>query len=567
MLSLLQLDPQTYRSHALHDPARAYPETNCYADILIELVHARGDEPLAMLGGTIRTDFEGDQWTFFKPAPQDLERLFGIDIHEMQLYRPLPDQIEEQLRAGRTVIVELDSWFLPDTQSTAYRREHVKSSAVIEGIDVAAERLRYFHNTGLFELSGDDFRGSLRLDDRTAETSLPPYLEIVRFDAGQRLDGDALKAASRSLFEEHFDHRPDVEPVRTVRRLSRGSSSEPAGKRPRVLPHLRVRDRADGRLGVRSVCGPRRMALRCGRCRRSPVARNDHQRLQGVVVQAGTPARLRRRSRLRAACRRLGRRDRRPVEAPRLDVGTTPRLVADGNDARRQIHDCARARRARLARREPCRCKAATATTTGFAISSRQRARARSFRSAVLRASATSTSTASTCCGASRCSSRTSLPVPPGAHELTVCARALDPLLEDPAKASRPVAVARAEGREPPLAANHAARARARVRTRSTARRAVARRLDRRAAAAPRSRQSHARRRAGVLQIETDPSAGPLEVDVDSRHDGASGRRRRAAGARREALVAAHARRPPISTPSGSARTAANWCAASGSAS
>jgi hypothetical protein len=212
MLSLLQLDPQNYRSHALHDPARAYPETNCYADILIELVHARGDEPLAMLGGTIRTDFEGDQWTFFKPAPQDLERLFGIDIHEMQLYRPLPDQIEEQLRAGRTVIVELDSWFLPDTQSTAYRREHVKSSAVIEGIDVAAERLRYFHNTGLFELSGDDFRGSLRLDDRTAETSLPPYLEIVRFDAGQRLDGDALKAASRSLFEEHFDHRPESNP-------------------------------------------------------------------------------------------------------------------------------------------------------------------------------------------------------------------------------------------------------------------------------------------------------------------------------------------------------------------
>ncbi len=212
MLSLLQLDPQTYRSHALHDPARAYPETNCYSDILIELVHAKGYEPVAMLGGTIRTDFEGDQWTFFKPAPQDLERLFGIDIHEMQLYRPLPDQIEEQLRAGRTVIVELDSWFLPDTQSTAYRSEHVKSSAVIEGIDVAGERLRYFHNTGLFELSGDDFRGSLRLDDRTAENSLPPYIEIVRFDAGQALEGDALQAVSRSLFDEHFSRRPVSNP-------------------------------------------------------------------------------------------------------------------------------------------------------------------------------------------------------------------------------------------------------------------------------------------------------------------------------------------------------------------
>ena len=30
--------------------ARTYPETNCYTDILVELLHARGDEPLAALG-------------------------------------------------------------------------------------------------------------------------------------------------------------------------------------------------------------------------------------------------------------------------------------------------------------------------------------------------------------------------------------------------------------------------------------------------------------------------------------------------------------------------------------
>lgn len=216
MLSLLHLDPLTYRPHPLHDPRRSFPETNCYADILIELVHARGDEPLAMLGGTIRTDFEGDQWTFFKPAPHDLERLFGVDIHEMQLYRPLPDQIRGQLRAGRTVIVELDSWYLPDTKSTSYRREHVKSSAAIEGIDVDSERLRYFHNSGLYELSGEDYRGALRLEPRDGDddgdASLPPYLELVRFDAGERLTGNALRDASRALFHDHFDSRPAVNP-------------------------------------------------------------------------------------------------------------------------------------------------------------------------------------------------------------------------------------------------------------------------------------------------------------------------------------------------------------------
>jgi hypothetical protein len=94
LVSLLGLDPATYVPHAIHTPGdRTYTETNCYSDILIELVHARGDEPLAAAGFTVRIDFEGDQWTFFKPPPEDLERLFGIDIHEMQPYRPLPQQI------------------------------------------------------------------------------------------------------------------------------------------------------------------------------------------------------------------------------------------------------------------------------------------------------------------------------------------------------------------------------------------------------------------------------------------------------------------------------------------
>ena len=68
-VSLFGLDPATYRPHAVHAGDRVYPETNCYTDIIIELLHARGDEPLAVLGTTVRLDFEGDQWTFFKPDP------------------------------------------------------------------------------------------------------------------------------------------------------------------------------------------------------------------------------------------------------------------------------------------------------------------------------------------------------------------------------------------------------------------------------------------------------------------------------------------------------------------
>lgn len=212
MLSLLDLDPASYRSHPLHADGRSYSETNCYADVLIELLHARGDEPVAALGRTVRTDFEGDQWTFFKPDPHDLESLFGLDIHELQPYRPLPDLIAEQLSAGRTLIVELDSWFLPDTHATAYRREHVKSSAAIAAIDPAAKQLHYFHNRGLYALADEDFDGALRLGVPPGDDHLPPYAEIVRFDVGERLRGDRLATAARSLFVEHLRRRPRTNP-------------------------------------------------------------------------------------------------------------------------------------------------------------------------------------------------------------------------------------------------------------------------------------------------------------------------------------------------------------------
>jgi hypothetical protein len=211
-VSLLGLDPAAYRPHPLHAPERSYTETNCYTDILIEFIHARGDEPLAMMGCVLRVDFEGDQWTFFKPLPDQVELLYGVDIHEMQPYRPLPEQIADQIARGRTLIVELDSWYLPDTASTSYRREHVKSSVVAEAIDPAGERLRYFHGQGYYELEGEDYRGIFRLGRPFSDDVLPPYTEIVRLDAGQPLAGDALRATARELLVTHLERRPEPNP-------------------------------------------------------------------------------------------------------------------------------------------------------------------------------------------------------------------------------------------------------------------------------------------------------------------------------------------------------------------
>ena len=210
--SLWGLEPSRYEPHSLHAGGRTYLETNCYADVLIELLHARGDEPLAMLGFIVRTDWEGDQFTYFKPPPADLDRLYGIDVHEMLPYRPLTEQIDLQLRLGRTVLVEIDAWYLPDTSATSYRREHLKTTIAPETIDLDAQRMRYFHNAGFYELEGEDFGGAFRLLPHFSEDVQEPFVELVRFDAGPRMTGARLRETARELLAHHHARRPTENP-------------------------------------------------------------------------------------------------------------------------------------------------------------------------------------------------------------------------------------------------------------------------------------------------------------------------------------------------------------------
>lgn len=215
MLSLLGLDPGCYTASALHQPERTFPETNCYVDIWIELLHALSIDPASAMAFACTVDFEGDQWTFFKPPPEELERLYGIDVHEMQLYRPVVSHVVEQLKGGRSIIIEADAFYMPDRAATSYRSAHVKSSILIEAIDAERERLRYFHGPGFYELSGDDYRGIFRLGRAFSEDVLPPYTELVRFDAGPRLEGEELRRAAFEMLGRQLRRRPVRNPWRT----------------------------------------------------------------------------------------------------------------------------------------------------------------------------------------------------------------------------------------------------------------------------------------------------------------------------------------------------------------
>jgi hypothetical protein len=216
-LSLRKLAPETYRRHALHHDDRAWLETNCYVDLWIEVLHAFGHDPAACLGFTVATDFEGDQWLFFKQPTQDLFELYGVDVQELTIYDDLLARVETQLARGRLVMVELDAHYLPDTAGVTYGIGHSKTTVGIETLDVAGRRLGYFHNAGYYMLGGEDFAGLFGLDRPRREGELVPYTEFVKFREQPSLSADALTRKAVAILQRHLARRPAQNPVAAFR--------------------------------------------------------------------------------------------------------------------------------------------------------------------------------------------------------------------------------------------------------------------------------------------------------------------------------------------------------------
>jgi len=214
-LRLWDLNPAAYARHRLHQDDRAWPESNCYVDLWVELLHTAGTEPLAGLPFTLGVAIEGDQWTFFKFPVADLETLYGVDVFELNVWRSLVANVAEQLALGRPAIVEVDAFHLPDTAGTSYRTEHVKTSIGIQAMDLDGRRLGYFHNAGYYELAGEDFVRVLRLEGHLRDPEcLPPYVEVVKLGARPARAGHALHEASLALPHAHLARRPAVNPFR-----------------------------------------------------------------------------------------------------------------------------------------------------------------------------------------------------------------------------------------------------------------------------------------------------------------------------------------------------------------
>jgi hypothetical protein len=215
------LDPSHYPRHALHAEDRVWVEKNCYIDIWIEVLHALKLEPLAVLPFTVALDFEGDQWTFFKPPHDELRDLYGIDVQELNVWRPLLDHAIEHVGAGKLISTEADAFWLPDTAGTDYQSSHTKTTIVIAEIDVEAERMGYFHNAGYYTLADEDFRRVLRIrqpEEAPLDANvLPLFAELLRIDGVVRRPATELAAASAALLRKHLARVPAHNPVAAFR--------------------------------------------------------------------------------------------------------------------------------------------------------------------------------------------------------------------------------------------------------------------------------------------------------------------------------------------------------------
>ena len=205
------LDPTTYQRHPMHDLERAWPESNCYSDLWVELLHAYGLDPQGVFGVTVTQDFEGDQFTFTKPLLEDIERLHGLQVQELAIYDDLARHIDLQLARGRLCIVEIDSFFLPDTRGLTYRTTHGKTSVIFNRLDLGARRAGYFHGPGYHSLEGDDFEGVFRgYGDEV--TPLLPYVEFIKEPAGGVRPADRTEAGL--LLQRHLARRPASNPLK-----------------------------------------------------------------------------------------------------------------------------------------------------------------------------------------------------------------------------------------------------------------------------------------------------------------------------------------------------------------
>jgi hypothetical protein len=210
---LPDLDPARYERHLLHAEDRVWVEKNCYIDVWIEVVHALGLDPMAMLPFVIAVDFVGGQWTFYKPSHGEIYDLYGLEVNELNVWRPLVEHAQDLLAEKVLIATESDSFYLPDTSGTDYKRNHVKTTIILNDLDVEARRLGYWHNAAYHYMEGDDFIQTFKIGMEREATFLPLFAETIRTARMVKRTRAELVTEARRLLKRHVARAPKDNPM------------------------------------------------------------------------------------------------------------------------------------------------------------------------------------------------------------------------------------------------------------------------------------------------------------------------------------------------------------------
>ena len=205
--------------HRLHDPDRCWPETNCYVDLWIEVLASLGAVPEAAFGFAVAQQFGEDQFSFSKLPIEDLRRLYGLSVRELSIYRTLEQHAALHVAGGDIVLLEVDAFYLPDTEATTYRRAHTKTTIAVDRFNRAARECRYFHNAAQGILAGEDYLGALRLrpEFESQADLLPPYVEVVS-RCPPAPEAAALRGVAFELLRGHLSQRRGANPFSAWRK-------------------------------------------------------------------------------------------------------------------------------------------------------------------------------------------------------------------------------------------------------------------------------------------------------------------------------------------------------------
>lgn len=197
---------------------RIWPETNRFTDVWIGVLAALRLEPAACLAYTLVVDFLDDQWTQFRPSHDDLYALYGIEVQTFQLWRPLTEHLQDQLSAGRLVIVDVPTRGLPDGAGGLLHPRCATETIVINEMDAKGERLGFFHRTDYRVLQGAEYRRLLHPESAPEAETLVGRAEVINLHSMVRRPPETLRHLSHQLLEKYLQRVPTRHPLRRWKR-------------------------------------------------------------------------------------------------------------------------------------------------------------------------------------------------------------------------------------------------------------------------------------------------------------------------------------------------------------